>query len=447
MKLTGAQALIKSLEMEGVEVMFGLPGRVHPAGLRPAARLVDPPHPRAPRAGRRPHGRGLRPRHRPARVWRWSRAARRRRTSSRRCATPTWTPSRWWHHRPGPHLGHRHRCLPGVRHGRHHDPVTKHNWLMNGRQDIPRIVRRRSTSRRPAGPARARRRPEGRAPTRDGVVLARVGRPPRLQAERQGPPADDQGGGQLILSSERPVLYVGGGILKARAADAARARRAHRIHVVTTLMARGAFPDEHPLCLGMPGMHGNYTAVTSLQKADLLVALGSRFDDRVTGKVSTFAPEAKVIHVDIDPAEQGKVRRPDVPIVGDCRLVIEELVKIRKLANGEDQADTSPGGAASRAGASSSRSRTSSRAGRCAQAAVLPRGAARAARPRTRSSCRASASTRCGQPVLEVRAAVHVGELRRPRHDGLLRCRRRSAPRSAGPTARCGPSTATAASR
>jgi acetolactate synthase-1/2/3 large subunit len=97
--------------------------------------------------------------------------------------------------------------------------------------------------------------------------------------------------------------------------------------VVTTLMARGAFPDDHELCLGMPGMHGNYTAVTAMQKADLLIALGSRFDDRVTGKVGAFAPDAKIIHVDIDPAELGKVRRPDVPIVGDCRLVIEEMVK------------------------------------------------------------------------------------------------------------------------
>ena len=124
------------------------------------------------------------------------------------------------------------------------------------------------------------------------------------------------------------MLYVGGGILKARAAEALRElAELTDIHVVTTLMARGAFPDDHPLCLGMPGMHGNATAVTALQKADLLIALGARFDDRVTGKVSSFAPDAKVIHVDIDPAEQGKVRRPDVPIVGDCRLVIEELVE------------------------------------------------------------------------------------------------------------------------
>src|SRR5207247_2051168 len=135
----------------------------------------------------------------------------------------------------------------------------------------------------------------------------------------------------------------GGGILKARAAEALRElAELCDIHVVTTLMARGSFPDGHPLCLGMPGMHGNYTAVTAMQKSDLLIALGSRFDDRVTGKVPTFAPEAKIIHVDIDPAELGKVRRPDVPIVGDCRVVIEEMVKaVRDLGGGDAQPDRS----------------------------------------------------------------------------------------------------------
>jgi len=140
---------------------------------------------------------------------------------------------------------------------------------------------------------------------------------------------------RLIGESRRPVIYAGGGILKARAAEALlRLVELTGIPVVTTLMARGAFPDTHELCLGMPGMHGNYTAVTSMQRADLLVALGSRFDDRVTGKVGTFAPDAKIIHVDVDPAELGKVRRPDVPIVGDCRLVIEELVKAVEAAGG-----------------------------------------------------------------------------------------------------------------
>jgi acetolactate synthase-1/2/3 large subunit len=142
-----------------------------------------------------------------------------------------------------------------------------------------------------------------------------------------GDPAMVRAAAELVLAAERPVIYAGGGILKARAAAPLR-ELAERtgIPVVTTLMARGSFPDSHELCLGMPGMHGNYTAVTALQRSDLLIALGSRFDDRVTGKIDAFAPEAKVVHVDIDPAELGKVRRADVGIAGDCRLVLQELL-------------------------------------------------------------------------------------------------------------------------
>ncbi len=136
----------------------------------------------------------------------------------------------------------------------------------------------------------------------------------------------------LVLAAERPVIYAGGGILKAGASEALREiAELTGIPVVTTLMARGSFPDSHPLCLGMPGMHGNYAAVTAMQQADLLLALGSRFDDRVTGKVSTFAPRAKIVHVDIDKAEIGKVRRPEVGIVADCRLAIEALTKVIEL--------------------------------------------------------------------------------------------------------------------
>ncbi len=131
---------------------------------------------------------------------------------------------------------------------------------------------------------------------------------------------------KLILASERPVLYVGGGVIKADASkELYRLAVDGRLPVVTTLMARGAFPDDHELALGMPGMHGCYTAVTAMQKADLLVALGARFDDRVTGQLATFAPHAKVIHVDIDPAEIGKNRAADVPIVGDAKDVIAKL--------------------------------------------------------------------------------------------------------------------------
>jgi acetolactate synthase-1/2/3 large subunit len=132
---------------------------------------------------------------------------------------------------------------------------------------------------------------------------------------------------RLIASASRPVLYVGGGVLKARAvAELHVLAELVGAPVVTTLMARGSFPDSHQLHLGMPGMHGTVAAVTALQKADLLVALGARFDDRVTGKLSTFAPGAAVIHADIDPAEIGKNRAADVPIVGDCRETIADLV-------------------------------------------------------------------------------------------------------------------------
>ena len=120
---------------------------------------------------------------------------------------------------------------------------------------------------------------------------------------------------ELIGLSERPVLYVGGGTLKSRAHEELLtfAERT-KIPVVTTLMARGAFPDSHEQNLGMPGMHGVYSAVTALQKSDLLIALGARFDDRVTGQLSSFAAGAKIIHVDIDRAEFNKVRRADVTL-------------------------------------------------------------------------------------------------------------------------------------
>ncbi len=167
---------------------------------------------------------------------------------------------------------------------------------------------------------------------------------PGYRPNTKGHPRMIKEAARLILEAERPVLYVGGGVLKARAAEEVRElAELLGLHVVTTLMARGAFPDSHPLALGMPGMHGNATAVAAMQRSDLLVALGARFDDRITGRVDSFAPEAKVIHVDIDPAEQGKVRRPDVPIVGDCKAVIAEIVKaIRDLQEGGTQAaDTS----------------------------------------------------------------------------------------------------------
>jgi acetolactate synthase-1/2/3 large subunit len=133
---------------------------------------------------------------------------------------------------------------------------------------------------------------------------------------------------QAIAAAERPVLYIGGGVIRAEAsAELTELAELTGIPVVTTLMARGAFPDSHRQHLGMPGMHGTVAAVTCLQKSDLLIAIGTRFDDRVTGKLDSFAPEATVIHADIDPAEISKNRHADIPIVGDARHVITDLTE------------------------------------------------------------------------------------------------------------------------
>jgi len=216
--------------------------------------------------------------------------------------------------------------------------VTKHNYLVTEAADIPRVIREAfhiATTGRPGpvlvdipkdivDPTNPRSAMEWYWPT-DAEVIAGL---PGYKPTTTGHPRKIKEAAEMILAAERPVVYAGGGILKARAAEKLRElAELLDIPVVTTLMARGAFPDDHPLCLGMPGMHGNYTAIMSMQESDLLIALGSRFDDRVTGKVPAFAPLAKIIHVDIDPAELGKVRRPDVPIVGDCNQVITELIK------------------------------------------------------------------------------------------------------------------------
>ena len=228
--------------------------------------------------------------------------------------------------------------------------VTKHNELIMHPDDIPMAVRQAfhiATTGRP-GPVLLdvpkdvlQNTMTWTWPTDEEVIASLPGYKPTTK----GHPKMIKEAAKLILAAEKPLLYIGGGVLKARAADVVRElAELLQIPVVTTLMARGAFPDNHPLCLGMPGMHGNATAITAMQKSDLLINFGARFDDRVTGKVSTFAPDAKVIHVDIDPAEQGKVRKPDVPIVGDCRIVVEEILKSVQelLAEGSTQVNIDP---------------------------------------------------------------------------------------------------------
>ncbi|HEY5860793.1 MAG TPA: biosynthetic-type acetolactate synthase large subunit, partial [Actinomycetota bacterium] len=229
--------------------------------------------------------------------------------------------------------------------------VTKHNELVTRAEDIPLAIRQAfhiATTGRP-GPVLVDipkdivdpRNPASSMdwywPSDDDVSSGLPGYKPTTK----GHPRQIREAAELITAARRPVLYIGGGILKARAAEALRElAELTGIPVVTTLMARGAFPDDHELCLGMPGMHGNYTAVTAMQRSDLLIALGSRFDDRVTGKLAGFAPHAKVIHVDIDPAEIGKNRAVDVPIVGDCRDVIGKLHA--ELAKRQDEGDGLP---------------------------------------------------------------------------------------------------------
>jgi acetolactate synthase-1/2/3 large subunit len=205
--------------------------------------------------------------------------------------------------------------------------VTKHNWLVTDAKDIPRIVKEAfhvATTGRPGPVVIDFPKDVANAPMTwywpDHVDL------PGYSAVRTITGDSIEAAVELIRAAERPVAYVGGGVLKAEASDALRAFiDATGMPVVTTLMARGAFPDSDPRHLGMPGMHGNYAAVIAMQRSDLLVALGSRFDDRVTGKVADFAPDAKIIHVDIDPAEIGKVRRPDVAIIADARGAIEQI--------------------------------------------------------------------------------------------------------------------------
>ncbi len=332
MKLTGAQALIKSLEMEGTEVMFGLPGGailpVYDPLLDSSIRHILVRHEQG--AGHMASG--------------YAHATGRpgvAMVTSGPAATNIVTPLADAYLDSVPMVvitGQVPYASIGTDAFQECDtvgitmPVTKHNWLVTDARDIPQIVREAfhvATTGRP-GPVLVDVPKDISNQTMDWYWPDSVDMP-GYKPNVKGHPKQVKDAAKLIGAARKPVIYAGGGILKARAADALRHFAEFTgIPVVTTLMARGAFPDDHELCLGMPGMHGNYTAITAMQQADLLITLGARFDDRVTGKVSAFAPDAKIIHVDIDPAEQGKVRRPDVPIVGDCRLVIEELFKATK---------------------------------------------------------------------------------------------------------------------
>ncbi|GAB3907454.1 acetolactate synthase large subunit [Kibdelosporangium lantanae] len=220
-------------------------------------------------------------------------------------------------------------------------PITKHNFLVTDPAEIPRTIAEAfhlaSTG-------------------RPGPVLVDIPKdvlqettsfswPPEIHLPGYRPTTRPHGkqvreAAKLIAHARRPVLYVGGGVIKAGASDQLRElAELTGIPVVTTLMARGAFPDSHKQHLGMPGMHGSVAAVGALQRSDLIIALGARFDDRVTGKLDSFAPEAQVVHADIDPAEISKNRKADVPIVGDCKEIIIELTSAVRSEQERGKAD------------------------------------------------------------------------------------------------------------
>ena len=220
-------------------------------------------------------------------------------------------------------------------------PVTKHNFLITDPKDIPRAIAEAfhiaSTG-------------------RPGAVLVDIAKDAlQLQTQFVYPESVKLAGynpimnptseavrdaAALIAQSSRPVLYVGGGAIKSNASkELLQLAELTGAPVVTTLMALGTFPDSHPQNLGMPGMHGTVAAVTALQKSDLLITLGARFDDRVTGKLSSFAPKAKVIHADLDPAEIGKNRVVDVALVGDLRNTIAALIPALKEAFSKQRRD------------------------------------------------------------------------------------------------------------
>ena len=211
-------------------------------------------------------------------------------------------------------------------------PITKHNYLVTKADDIPRAIAE-------AFHLALTGRP--------GPVLVDISKdalnakttfnwPPVMNLPGYHPTTKPNSkrvkeAAERIVAAKKPVLYVGGGVIRSNASkELLQLAELTQIPVVTTLMARGAFPDSHPQHLGMPGMHGSVAAVGSLQQSDLLIALGTRFDDRVTGQLSSFAPEADVIHVDIDPAEIGKNRFAHVPIVGDAKETIIELIAALK---------------------------------------------------------------------------------------------------------------------
>jgi acetolactate synthase I/II/III large subunit len=209
-------------------------------------------------------------------------------------------------------------------------PVVKHSWLVDSADDIPRIIKEAfhiARSGRP-GPVLVDIPKDLQLAEMTYVAPKQVDIP-GYKPSRHGHPKQVITAAEAILAAERPVFYVGGGAVSANVPpeELIRVAEAVQMPVVTTLMAKGVFPDSHPLCIGLPGMHGSKAANWALNRADLLVVCGARFDDRVTGKLEAFAPGARVIHMDVDPAEIDKNRIAQIPIVGSLELVVPKLAE------------------------------------------------------------------------------------------------------------------------
>jgi acetolactate synthase I/II/III large subunit len=329
-ELTGAQALIKSLEREGVETIFGLPGGailpVYDPILDSSIRHILVRHEQG--AGHMAEGYALAT-GKPGVAM----------VTSGPGATNIVTPIANAHMDSTPLViitgqvatasigsdAFQECDITGITMG-----ITKHNFLIQSVHEIPRVVASAfylATTGRP-GPVLIDLPKDISQSTMEWWYPESIeeldlpGYRPEIELDLDAVAL----AAELIARSERPVLYVGGGTLKSNASREllAFAERT-KMPVVTTLMARGAFPDSHDQHLGMPGMHGTYSAVTAIQKSDLLIALGARFDDRVTGRTSAFATGAKVIHVDIDPAEFNKVRRADVALQTNVAAALTAL--------------------------------------------------------------------------------------------------------------------------
>ena len=327
-QITGAQALVKSLESAGVEVMFGIPG----GAILPA---YDPIFDSKIRHILVRHEQGAG--HAATGYAQVTGKPGVCIATSGPGATNLVTPIADAHmdsvplvaitgQVPGPAIGtdaFQEADIRGIT-----MPVTKHNYLVTDPYEIPRAISEAfyiANSGRP-GPVLV----DIAKDALQKMTTFNYPKHPELRGYRpETEPSTEsiRDAAALIAQSKKPVFYIGGGVIKANAAkDLLRLVELVGAPVVTTLMARGAFPDSHRQHLGMPGMHGTVAAVTALQKADLLITLGARFDDRVTGKLSTFAVNAKIIHADIDPAEIGKNRYADVPIIGDLGPTIRALI-------------------------------------------------------------------------------------------------------------------------